>query len=149
MIIRWLCAFRGKGNDIVNSLDWELTQKEREVAAEDLRGNFSGILAMHPEIKVGVLINKKGITRKFKGDVWSITNEKGLLVPTRKANSVKNSFYVPHTEVFIKPGFISGIVIIEPFARLNPSLVQGLKNKADQYDLPIYLLKGTKIELVY
>ena len=130
MVVRWIGAF-GKSSSLSNSLSWELTQNEREVAAEYINGNQGSIR----HAKVGLLLAKGSVIRSFPGDVWSVAKN-GKLEPTRQATGwCKN-----HTECFCRPEY-SAIVLKERPERLTKTVVDAIKKASIEYNLPVYVLR--------
>ena len=102
MIIRWLGAF-GKSNSFSESLEWELSQKEKSaVAAEKLAKGKSFI----SHARVGLLFKNRAILRRYSSDVYSKYTDKGTLVTTRKEGVATSD----HTECFVRPDYCAIVV---------------------------------------
>ncbi len=102
MIIRWLGAFRGTGQSLSDSLVWELSQKERQVAAEIIQ-KFEG--SQIPS-KVGLLVKSQAVVRRYFSDVWSEVSEDGRLTKTRRQEDVSS----PHREAFCLPDYAAIVI---------------------------------------
>ena len=136
MIVRWLGAFRSSPS-LMEALDWEMKNSSAEIAAEEfLYGN--GAIR---HARVGLLINKENVVRRFPGDVWSERGTNGRLIPTR------HSFSVPgrHTEVFCKPGKFSAIVLKEHYSRLKKEIQEAVYTASEKYNLPIVYINNRGI----
>lgn len=95
---------------------------------------------------IGLLFNKVDITRKFKGDVWSMSEDKDktsvYLFPTRR--SYAGSFN-KHTEAFIALGARpTGIVLSAyRFKRVKQhGYLEDVYEIADSTGLTVYILDG-------
>jgi len=135
MYVRWLGAF-GKSNNLHTSLDWELSQTNKEVCAENiLKNSYSNIL----HAKVGLLIPSSAVVKKFNGDCWSKYNNNNMLYKTRNPKNANSE----HLEVFCKPIY-KGIIIkggYNPtygFFNLPKKIRSTIKYFSKKYHLPIY-----------
>lgn len=151
MLVRWLGAF-GSSSSLAESLSWELSQREREVAAErvatsrkvqewayDKSGQLRERLvpAGNGSIQhalVGLWIDKRAVVRSFTGDVWSVTSEDGRLVPTRHSKPCG------HTEVFCRPGYVKALVVKKHPASLSGEVLSALRDASKSHDLDVFLL---------
>lgn len=139
--IRWIGAF-GHASDLASSLEWELTQHDREVAAEIVHGGQGTIT----HARIGLLVDKGAVIRAFPGDVWSVTREGGRLEATRQATG----WHKNHTEAFCRPEY-AAIVLKDHPARFRPSVLKAVKDAAEKHGLPVIMLarngKRTRISL--
>ena len=143
MLVRWLGAY-GYGSDLESSLEWELSQDVREVAAEHFtrgRGSAGG------SARIGLRLAKGASVRDFPGDVWSRPGKDGRLYETRYASG-----YLVHgdrhTESFCVPVF-DAIVCREHPARMGKGVCDILNRVAHKYNLPVLVLnsKGRAVPL--
>lgn len=126
--IRWLGAF-GHSDSLTESLNWELCENRREVAAEWYDGShaFRGI----KHTVVGLLIDKGAIIRRYNGDVWSeVRGER--LVPTRNSNTSNL-----HSECFCTPKY-RGIVVRRHLDQLRPDVRRTVVAAAKKYHLAVF-----------
>ncbi len=139
--IRWIGAF-GHSSDLASSLEWELTQRDREVAAEIVHGGQGTIT----HARIGLLVAKGAVIRSFPGDVWSVPGEGGRLSPTRQATG----WHKRHTEAFCRPEY-AAIVLKDNPARFKPSVLKTVKDAAEKHGIPVLMLarngKRTRISL--
>ena len=103
MLIRWLGAFRGKGwkYSLSEVFEYELSCSKIKAAEDAVKGKSH----IH-QARIGLLVNKRAIVRKYQTDVWSEYDVHGNLRPSRgeyKTSSI-------HKECFVKPDYI-GVVI--------------------------------------
>lgn len=141
MIVRWLGAY-GHGSSLESSLQWELTQCDREVAAERFAtGRGYAARYRHGEFTacVGLRLAKGALIRRFPGDVYSRTGEDGRLVPSRYASGVDLCGIGRHEECFCRPVY-DAIVCREHPARMGRGVAGTLARVAAQYGLPILVL---------
>lgn len=158
MIIRWLGAF-GHAGSLSESLSWELSQREREVAAErvatsrkvaELDYNKHGqvyerlVHAGNGNIQhaiIGLWLNKQAVIRYFPGDVWSVIREDGCLIPTRHSKPCG------HTEVFCRPGFVKALIVKKHPSQLSKDVLIALRDASKAHDLDVFLLtsKGKRV----
>ena len=151
MFIRWLGAF-GKGGTLKESLAWECSSPMRERACEEVHKGEASQLAKANG--VGLLFNKTNITRKFKGDVWSMSEDKDktsvYLFPTRKG---KTSSFNKHTEAFVALGAKPTGLILSAyrFASVKKhGFLEDIYDIADSTGLPVYILDGeSKLKRFY
>ena len=142
MYIRWLGAFRKDSISIDDSIDFEMTRTSVAACEHLQKKNKSYIWA-----RVGLMIGKEGIIRRFDHDVWSVPdrNDRDSLMKTR--DHAHNSM---HHEAWCKPGFVTGIVTKIGWWTLRPNTRKEITKAAEKYDLPIYFLnsKGVLKEVI-
>ena len=143
MFIRWLGAF-GKGGTLKESLAWECSSPMRERACEELNKGEASELAKANGI--GLLFNKTDITRKFKGDVWSLSEDKDVssirLFPTRKG---KTTSWNKHTEAFIASGAKPTGIVLSAYRFTSVKkhgFLEDVYDIADSTGLTVYILDG-------
>lgn len=151
MLIRWIGAY-GKGDSLEDALRWEITQRDREVAAEyvfratvsEWRGGF-GYEHIAPVVRgqgfidhalVGMWLDKRAWIKGYPGDVWSRTDEAGRLYATRRAVVRSHG----HTEIFCKPGYVKALILKRHPSTLGPAILKTLKTISVEYDLPVFYL---------
>lgn len=69
LTIRWMGAYRGCSNSLVDSLTWEMAAT-RQVAAATT-GPDGGTLARTTHIMVGLLVRPEAVLRYYAGDSWT------------------------------------------------------------------------------
>ena len=125
MLIRWIGAF-GSAQTLEESLRWELSQRERALAAEPIKNGVSKI--QHP--KIGLLIDPKALIKRFPGDVWSVPGN-FMLRATR--------YPVPtHPEAWVRPGFINAIVIRPGASRHAKRVVRRISK---EFNIPVLMFR--------
>lgn len=79
--VRWLGAFDKRSESISESASWELSQTERQVAAEPLWHGKSFL----KNAKIGLVIAHPDVTfsRGWLSDSYTVTNEAGINMATR------------------------------------------------------------------
>lgn len=140
MIVRWLGAY-GHGASLESSLQWELTQCDREVAAERFtRGRgYAARYRGEYTARIGLRLAKGALIKRFPGDVYSRTGEDGRLAPTRYASGVDLCGIGRHEECFCRPVY-DALVCREHPARMGKGVADTLARIAAQYNLPIIVL---------
>ena len=142
MYIRWLGAFKKESRNILDSIDFEMTRTSVGACEHLQKKNTSYVRA-----RVGLMIAKEGIIRRFDHDVWSVPdrNNHESLVKTR--DHAHGSL---HHEAWCKPGFVTGIVTKIGWWTLRPNTRNEINKAAEKYNLPIYFLssKGVLKEVV-
>lgn len=134
MYIRWLGAFKKESRNILDSIDFEMTRTSVGACEHLQKKNTSYVRA-----RVGLMIAKEGIIRRFDHDVWSIPdrNDHESLVKTR--DHAHGSL---HHEAWCKPGFVNGIVTKIGWWTLRPNTRKEITKAAEKYNLPIYFLSS-------
>lgn len=140
MIVRWLGAF-GKGADLKSSLYWELAINHEEVAAEPLHGFYvkNGDLDYASSIdhaKVGLILKRSSLIKKFNGDCWSIKQDHKL-VKTRNPRAS-----TAHNEAWVRPDYVA-IIIKGPISEGAFIIIEEM---AAQFNLPILNNRGEIIK---
>ena len=130
MIIRWLGAY-GKKGGLLESLSFELSSDySREVCAEEIK---KGQTSKIKQARVGLLVKNSAVIKKNSGDVWSVYDNTGKLVPTRKP-------VASHNEVWAFSDFV-GVVVQTPIAKLDT-----VKDFCADKKIPLFKLsKGGKL----
>lgn len=141
MYVRWLGAFhKSASSSISESVDFEMNRSS-VAACEHLQKKKSYVWA-----RVGLIISKEGIIRRFNHDVWSLPNEDDpeSLIKTR------DHAYSSHHEAWCKPGFVTGIVTKIGWWTLRSKTRHAIEVAAKKYNLPVYFLssKGVLKEVV-
>ena len=141
MYVRWMGAFH-KNTSLEDSISFEM-ERTSVAACEHLqKKNKSYVWA-----RVGLVISKEGIIRRFDHDVWSLpdANNPGSLIKTRD-----HACHSYHHEAWCKPGFVIGIVTKIGWWTLRPKIRHSIENSAKKYTLPVYFLssKGVLKEVV-
>lgn len=140
MTIRWLGAFRGVNQTLLESLEFELNRID-EVACEPLQNGKSMIC----QSKVGLLVSPTAIVKRFNGDCYSEYNNEGFLYKKRNPKHTSSS----HKEVWAKPVY-TGIVVKgrtegEGFLNLSKEARETILEVSKKYSLPIFELKNGKL----
>lgn len=135
LYIRWLGAY-GKGDGtLLDSLNYEFS-RDTPFALESIS---SGIPSKVPG-NVGLLIDKKTVYRRFKGDIWSFY-ENGKLTASRKTVSSCRSFYGTHTECWANPAgglHIAGVVIKKNWFELQGKTRRDIIAFCSATSIPLY-----------
>jgi hypothetical protein len=86
-VVRWLGAFR-KASSLLESALWELTQTERQVAAEPL---WRGRSLIH-HARIGLVVDhQESLFRGgFISDAWTVTDDRGILRAKRDERRYRN-----------------------------------------------------------
>ena len=134
MYIRWLGAFKKESRNILDSIDFEMARTSVAACEHLQKKNTSYVRA-----RVGLMISKEGIIRRFNHDVWSIPDrdDHESLVKTR--DHAHGSL---HHEAWCKPGFVTGIVTKVGWWTLRPKTRKDITKAAEKYDLSIYFLSS-------
>ena len=134
MYIRWLGAFKKESRNILDSIDFEMARTSVAACEHLQKKNTSYVRA-----RVGLMISKEGIIRRFNHDVWSIPdrNDHESLVKTH--DHAHGSLY---HEAWCKPGFVTGIVTKVGWWTLRPKTRKDITKAAEKYDLSIYFLSS-------
>ncbi len=128
MACRWLAAFGGHDQNLVDSLRWELSMPDRERAAEALWLTGGSRIG---HCKVGLFFDRMDVVRAFRGDVWSVTEDDGSLRPTRH-----HSQSYGHSECFLRKGAFP--VAIITIGRIDGNLWRQIMAVAKEYGVPVY-----------
>lgn len=163
MLVRWLGAY-GRREDFAASMRWELTQREREIAAErfsprayvEEREYQFGAPDLVRRVRlgqgtighalVGMWLEGRAAVRTFPGDVWSVLDERtGRLVPTQDSFACTGK----HTEIFCKPGHVRALVLKVHPSRLAPAVLSALRDISIEFSLDVYLItaKGKRVKV--
>jgi hypothetical protein len=140
MYIRWLGAFC-KHSDLTSSFDWELSQsKEFEVACEHVVNSQGNI----DHVSIGLLIDPKAITKKFKGDCYSQrSSTTGKLFKTRNPKKSKH-----HNECWTTKDYTG--IILKTHRNISEETLKLCCEVSKKYKIAIYWLlengKFIKIE---
>lgn len=128
-IVRWLGAFGSHGT-LGESLSFELTRPPSdEVCAEPVRGGRS--LITHA--KIGLLVKRQAVKKRFKADVWSVLDGAGRLVKTRKPCS---GTAPGHQEAWCAPVYVA-LVVDEAGGKLSPSAYAEVFAASSKFKLPV------------
>ena len=135
MYVRWLGAFhKSASSGISESVDFEMNRTSVAACEHLQKKNKSYVWA-----RVGLIISKEGIIRRFNHDVWSLPNENDpeSLVKTRD-----HSHNSCHHEAWCKPGFVTGIITKIGWWTLRPKSRHAIEVAAKKYNLPVYFLSS-------
>ena len=134
MYVRWLGAFKKESRNIIDSIDFEMSRSSVAACEHLQKKNKSYVWA-----RVGLMISKEGIIRRFDHDVWSVPDRDNheSLVKTR--DHAHGSL---HHEAWCKPGFVTGIVTKVGWWTLRPKTRKEITIAARKYNLPIYFLSS-------
>ena len=134
MYVRWLGAFKIESRNIIDSIDFEMSRSSVAACEHLQKKNKSYVWA-----RVGLMIAKEGIIRRFDHDVWSVPDRDNheSLVKTR--DHAHGSL---HHEAWCKPGFVTGIVTKVGWWTLHPKTRKEITIAARKYNLPIYFLSS-------
>lgn len=134
MIVRWLGAFCGRNHSLAESLAWELTQQDREVAAQPLGPQTTPLVCRWG---VGLRVAEGATVRVFRHDCYSEVENfprKGQLarlVPTRV--KFKPSHAEHHGEAICKPHYDA--IVIQ--GRLDGDVYKVVLALASQFNLRV------------
>ena len=134
MYVRWLGAFKIESRNIIDSIDFEMSRSSVAACEHLQKKNKSYVWA-----RVGLMIAKEGIIRRFDHDVWSVPDRDNheSLVKTR--DHAHGSL---HHEAWCKPGFVTGIVTKVGWWTLRPKTRKEITIASRKYNLPIYFLSS-------
>ena len=134
MYVRWLGAFKVESRSILESIDFEMNRTSVAACEHLQKKNKSYVWA-----RVGLMISKEGIIRRFDHDVWSVPDRDNheSLVKTR--DHAHGSL---HHEAWCKPGFVTGIVTKVGWWTLRPKTRKEITIAAEKYNLPVYFLSS-------
>ena len=134
MYVRWLGAFKKESRNIIDSIDFEMSRSSVAACEHLQKKNKSYVWA-----RVGLMISKEGIIRRFDHDVWSVPDKDNheSLVKTR--DHAHGSL---HHEAWCKPGFVTGIVTKVGWWTLRPKTRKEITIAARKYNLPVYFLSS-------
>lgn len=129
-VIRWLGAF-GVGKSLHAALEWELSQQEREVAAEPIPAGYQSMI---PRPRVGLLVKTRAVKKVFRCDVWSVTNtdqkHNGKLRKTRTMSDT-----IGHSEAFVLPQYAA--IVVRNYRGLPIHYQRTITFFSQRYGLPI------------
>lgn len=139
--VRWLGAFRRMGT-LHQSLNYELNRRiDEEVAVERIDEK-----SFIDHARVGLLIDKKAVVKKFNGDCWSEYNVGGKLCKTRRPTGL-------HREAWAHPAYTAIVVSCgigrpdgEGFYNLSKKVQNTIKWYSELYNLPILNLVGCELK---
>lgn len=134
MYVRWLGAFKKESRNILDSVDYEMHRSSVAACEHLQKKNKSYVWA-----RVGLMIAKEGIIRKFDHDVWSVPDRKDSESLVKTRDHAHGSL---HHEAWCKPGFVTGIVTKVGWWTLRPKTRKEITNAAEKYNLPIYFLSS-------
>ena len=134
MYVRWLGAFKKESRSILDSIDFEMSRTSVGACEHLQKKNKSYVWA-----RVGLMIAKEGIIRRFDHDVWSVPDrdDHESLVKTR--DHAHGSL---HHDAWCKPGFVTGIVTKVGWWTLRPKTRKEITIAAEKYNLPVYFLSS-------
>ena len=134
LIVRWLGAYRGRRQNMLDVLYKELTLRDREVAAQPFPRNWG--IGNIPS-SVGLLVSSDALTKFFPGDCWSVSRKKSSqLRSTRRAITIENG----HAECFCIPIY-TGLVVKTGWTRISTDEQEAIQQIAHQFSLPVYILQ--------
>ena len=143
MDVRWMGAFHKTSIiSLDECIDFEMHRTSVGACAHLQKKNKSYVWA-----RVGLIISKEGIIRKFDHDVWSLpdSSDPESLIKTRD-----HAWNCKHHEAWCKPGFVIGIITKIGWWTLRQKTRHDIEIAAKKYNLPIYFLssKGVLKEVV-
>ena len=127
-------ASKIESRNIIDSIDFEMSRSSVAACEHLQKKNKSYVWA-----RVGLMIAKEGIIRRFDHDVWSVPDRDNheSLVKTR--DHAHGSL---HHEAWCKPGFVTGIVTKVGWWTLRPKTRKEITIAARKYNLPVYFLSS-------
>ena len=134
MYVRWLGAFKKESRNILDSVDYEMHRSSVGACEHLQKKNKSYVWA-----RVGLMIDKEGIIRKFDHDVWSVPDRKDSESLVKTRDHAHGSL---HHEAWCKPGFVTGIVTKVGWWTLRPKTRKEIAIAAKKYNLPVYFLSS-------
>ena len=134
MYVRWLGAFKKESRNILDSVDYEMHRSSVGACEHLQKKNKSYVWA-----RVGLMIDKEGIIRKFDHDVWSVPDRKDSEYLVKTRDHAHGSL---HHEAWCKPGFVTGIVTKVGWWTLRPKTRKEIAIAAKKYNLPVYFLSS-------
>ena len=134
MYVRWLGAFKIESRNIIDSIDFEMSRSSVAACEHQQKKNKSYVRA-----RVGLMIAKEGIIRRFDHDVWSVPDRKDSESLVKTRDHAHGSL---HHEAWCKPGFVTGIVTKVGWWTLRPKTRKEITLAAEKYNLPIYFLSS-------
>ena len=134
MYVRWLGAFKKESRNILDSVDYEMHRSSVAACEHLQKKNKSYVWA-----RVGLMIDKEGIIRRFDHDVWSVPDRKNSESLVKTRDHAHGSL---HHEAWCKPGFVTGIVTKVGWWTLRPNTRKEITKASEKYDLPIYFLSS-------
>lgn len=134
MYVRWLGAFKKESRNILDSVDYEMHRSSVAACEHLQKKNKSYVWA-----RVGLMIDKEGIIRKFDHDVWSVPDRKDSESLVKTRDHAHGSL---HHEAWCKPGFVTGIVTKVGWWTLRPKTRKEITIAAKKYNLPVYFLSS-------
>ena len=134
MYVRWLGAFKIESRNIIDSIDFEMSRSSVAACEHLQKKNKSYVRA-----RVGLMIAKEGIIRRFDHDVWSVPDRKDSESLVKTRDHAHGSL---HHEAWCKPGFVTGIVTKVGWWTLRPKTRKEITLAAEKYNLPIYFLSS-------
>lgn len=147
MFVRWLGAF-GSSNSLEDSLIYELSLTNHEVACEVIKGRTSKI----SHAKIGLQVYQQSIVKKFNGDCWSVKQKtscdgdilingkenwdnlaKKELRKTRNPKKAESK----HGEAWaLTPCYKS--IQVKSLRKVSESVLTTVFDIAEKYSLPVY-----------
>lgn len=142
MYVRWLGAF-GKKGTLHDAFLFELSRTS-PVACEKIRGKGTG-KSYVDHARIGLALDPQAVYKRFKGDVWSLYNDKGQLYQTRYDYDAPCKQW----ECWAEPQYTAIVISNGSFATLSANAKETIREIVSLYNLPVYrLAKGKLIEEV-
>lgn len=134
MYVRWLGAFHKSAScGISESIDFEMSRSSVAACEHLQKKRKSYVWA-----RVGLIISKEGIIRKFDHDVWSLPDKDGDGLEKHRDHASSSR----HHEAWCKPGFVAGIVTKIGWWSLRAKTRHSIEVSAKKYNLPVYFLSS-------
>ena len=131
MLVRWIGAF-GKSESLNESLKFELTRPQTdEVACEKILKSSSSKIN---HARIGLRIPSEAEIKSFKGDCWSVRNEKGELVKTRNPKTANGQ----HLESWANAVYTQ--IVVKDYDDLKKETKKTISYYARKYNLEIVKL---------
>lgn len=134
MYVRWLGAFKIESRSILDSIDFEMSRSSVAACEHLQKKNKSYVWA-----RVGLMIAKEGIIRRFDHDVWSVPDRKDSESLVKTRDHAHGSL---HHEAWCKPGFVTGIVTKVGWWTLRPKTRKEITIASEKYNLPVYFFSS-------
>lgn len=147
--IRWLGAF-GRGDSLEQAVAWELSQTDRQVAAEPLIRGRSHIT--HVMVGLAIANPEATFARGWLFDAWTVKTSDGVILPTRNRrheyrdvhrflkalNRPQRAAHPWHAEASFNAPAYDALVVRHG---ASPELVSRCKEIAARFNLPLRIMK--------
>lgn len=127
-------AYASKGS-IESSFRFEFLENLNEVCAEQIRTGDTSYSSTIPA-RVGLLWDNTAVRKKWKSDVFA-SRQTGKRTLKRHRGEAKPGGFITHTEVWVKPRKIKGIVIRK---KISDYILKEVCKAVLLYKVPLYRL---------